>query len=147
MLSEITILDVDRSSEMYINVFKSDEFNFEWMKEEKIKEYFSDMINTPKFLGYIYLIEGKPLAYCFGTINDYFKLPHYYIHEIFVDTEFQGKGIGKTFMKKIEEDLLSRNVPMINLLTLNTISAYEFYKKQDYIETKASTYMTKFLQS
>lgn len=146
MLSYITLLDVDRSSEIYTKIFKGEQFKFDWMEEEKVKEYFTDMINTPKFLGYSYSIEGKPLAYCYGTVNDYFKVPHYYIHEIFVDIEFQSKGVGKTFMEKIENDLLSREIPMINLLTLNTIPAYDFYKKQDYIETKASTYMTKFLQ-
>jgi GNAT superfamily N-acetyltransferase len=126
--------DLAPATKIFYEVFKNPPWNYEWITEEKIAEYFSDLFNTPKTIAYVYLFEGEVSGVCFGSIGDCSPIPVYEIKEIFVRNDLQNKGLGSRMLKAIEADLKQNHITAIRLYTLRTIPAFDFYVKNSFQE-------------
>lgn len=66
-----------------------------------------------------------------------------YINELWLKVEFQGKGIGKSLVKFIEDFYKKKGVKIIRLVSKRSSKAFEFYKKIKYKEYKELVFMEK----
>src|SRR3989344_2730401 len=73
-----------------------------------------------------------------GISNDYIvgyitlNLSKKWLWHLFVDSKFQGKGIGKSLMNKVENIFKQNHLDEINLYA--RLNAVEFYKKRGFID-------------
>ena len=69
-----------------------------------------------------------------------------YIDELWLRPIYQGKGIGKTLVKFIEEKYKKKGVNIIRLVAKRNAEAFKFYKRIKYNEYKELVFMEKKLK-
>jgi ribosomal protein S18 acetylase RimI-like enzyme len=69
-----------------------------------------------------------------------------YIDELWLRPAYQGKGVGKTLVKFIEDKLKKKGVNIIRLVAKKNAKAFGFYKKIKYKEYKEMVFMEKKLK-
>ena len=103
----------------------------DWTYETALSKL-TDYFHSPRFLGFIVYEHEVVVGGCIGNIETYFSGDHYYLKELFVDPQGQGKGIGQLVMKRVKDELTGMGVPMISLYTMNEGPQYTFYDKQGF---------------
>lgn len=134
------------AADLYYKVFSSPQWGFDWLDKEKVYRYFTDLLNTPRFVGYIYNSQEEPVGACLGTVSDYFNTVQYYIKELFIVPQLQNKGIGSIFLSEAEKELAELGVDNMTLFSAKSIPAYSFYHKNGYVDSKDSVFMIKFMK-
>lgn len=69
-----------------------------------------------------------------GNIKHWYTGTEYYIEELCIKREEQGRGLGTQFLKAIEGYIKSKGITHIFLQTERTVPAYSFYKKKGFVE-------------
>jgi ribosomal protein S18 acetylase RimI-like enzyme len=145
MLKRFENDDFETAVMMFYEIFSNPPWQYDWITKEKITEYFTDMLNTPKAITYTYLNDGEISGVCFGSIGDCAPTPVYEIKEIFIRNDIQNKGLGSKMLEEIEDDLIKNNIAAIRLYTLKTIPAFDFYIKNDFQEISEAAALSKML--
>ncbi len=145
ILKEMSIDDVKISSELFYEVFTSEEWKFSWLTKDKAYNYFLDMFKTPNFNGFLLIDEEEIIGACLGVGNPHFINNQFEIKEFFIKPTLQKKGIGSLFLNKIENTLIEMNYDLITLYTQKTIPAYKLYEKKQYNTLKDTVHMMKIL--
>ncbi|RSL29243.1 N-acetyltransferase [Salibacterium salarium] len=127
----MTIDKLEQCIELYMKVFNSEPWNETW-SYEVAKERLSDIINTPKFLGFSLYIEDSLIGFIAGNNKKSYQGLTYYLAELCVSNEIQGKGYGTKLLKFLENELKYRDTKSLYLLTSNGGLAEAFYKKNGY---------------
>ena len=129
VIKELSINDFDVIKTLFRSVFTAPPWNDDWSDDEQLDDYLKDlmMVRTPLILG---LMEGDDLVgVSIGNIRHWCRGTEYFIEELFVRTDMQGRGLGTAFMKSIESYLKERGIDQIFLHTERSKPSYEFYKK------------------
>ncbi|UOQ43735.1 GNAT family N-acetyltransferase [Halobacillus salinarum] len=123
--------EIEDCIDLYIKVFNSKPWNEEW-SYDIARERLTDMYNTPKFLG-LTLYQGSELVGFIGGNKK--RKPQeivFYIAELCIKNDIQGKGLGSMLLEFLEEQLSEDKVSSIYLLTSNDGLAERFYIKKNY---------------
>lgn len=127
----ITIDKIEQCIELYINVFNNEAWNETWTYRDA-KERLTDLIQTPKFLGFL-LYENDDLI---GFIAENSKQSYtgltFYLAEFCINNQIQGKGYGSKLLLYLESELKKRDIQSLYLLTANRGLAEAFYLKNNY---------------
>jgi len=98
---------------------------------ENLLDYYS-LINYKNMFfnrkGYIALLDGRII----GTVSCEANI----IYSLFVDPEYQNKGVGKNLLERVEKYILDRGYKKIELSA--SLTAVPFYRKNGYVELKKS---------
>ncbi len=137
--------DIESCSKLFYEVFTSEEWKFNWLTMGKAYDYFTDLFNTPNFIGFLLESEGEVIGACVGTGNTHFVNNQYEIKEIFIHPNLQNKGFGSLFLNEVENTLREMSYDMITLYTQRNIPAHDFYNSREYITLKDTVHMTKIL--
>ena len=73
---------------------------------------------------YVFEEGGKEI----GIMNTYSAFSEIYIDDMWIHTDFRGKGYGRLLVERLEEDFKGKGFNNINLVT-SEFSAPDFYKK------------------
>lgn len=114
---------------LFKSVFAAPPWNEDWSDEEQLDNYLRDLmeVRTPLIYG---LYDGEILAgVSIGNIRHWCGGTEYFIEELCLARDYQGRGLGREFFALIEDELKKRNLNMIYLMTDRNKPAYEFYKK------------------
>jgi ribosomal protein S18 acetylase RimI-like enzyme len=104
----------------------------------KINNYFkNDKIN-------VIIVENKLAGFIIYNEVLTSKGKNLWVHELFIDSNFQNKGLGTALMNNLAKTY-SKKISSINLLANRNASAYNFYKKLKYKELDESAFMYKKL--
>ncbi len=136
---------LDSCVEIFLDVYKSEEFGFDFLTKENIKEYFHGIYSKKDFEGFVFVQNKEIVAVCLGKDSTTFGNKIYEITEICVANKLRGSGIGKTFLKEIERVLKKEKYICIQLNTKRTINAYDFYLKNGFTEKDDVVSMMKTL--
>jgi aminoglycoside 6'-N-acetyltransferase I len=104
-----------------------------------------DIYNAPNFAGSLYLEEGIIKGAIFGNCEQYYNGMHYYLKEMFISTDLQGKGIGSKLLKAHEAHLRDLGVTTVYLITSKIHITSKFYEKNDYAAWNSMMMMGKHL--
>ncbi len=138
--------DLHACVDLYVEIFTSEPFNYQWMEKEKIIRYFDDLLHTPKFRGFVYYEGETLLGACLGVRSDYFDTIQYEIKEIFVAQSLQRKSIGSQMLSAIEQRLQVEGIQLITLLCSIRTAAFDFYVKNAYTQNFHTIHFYKALQ-
>lgn len=121
---------------IFFDIYYNKPFNYNWLEKSEIERYFSDLYQTPNFLGYVIFQNNEIIGGCLGIINDYFKNKSYKISEIFVSRKYQGLGYGSSALKELEALLFNEKAVIIELSTDRASQAFKFYKKNGFLSSQ-----------
>jgi aminoglycoside 6'-N-acetyltransferase I len=127
----ITIDKLEQCIELYINVFNSKPWNETWTYETA-KERLTDLLHTPKFLGFLIYDNGNLIGFIAGNSKKSYTGLTFYLAELCISNQIQGKGYGSKLLLCLEDELKKRGIQNLYLLTANGGGAEAFYLKNDY---------------
>ncbi|WHY55963.1 GNAT family N-acetyltransferase [Peribacillus simplex] len=140
----LTSENLELCIELYMNVFNREPWNESWTYETA-KERLSDLLHTPKFLGFLFQIDHNPVGFIAGNSKVSYQGLTYYLAELCVNNEMQGKGHGSKMLRSLEGELQKREIKSLYLLTANDGLAEAFYLKNDYVVNEDRVVMKKNL--
>ncbi len=129
-------------SRMYPEVFKPYDF-------KAVYDYFSHVINKENHhflvgeeegvpIGYIWFEEVRRSETAFSFSRDYV-----YIHQISVNSDFQGRGVGKCLLTAVKEFARERGIERVGLdYWTGNVRSKEIYEKMGFEVEKEIAYLT-----
>ena len=145
VIKELSINDFDVIKTLFRSVFTAPPWNDDWSDDEQLDDYLKDlmMVRTPLILGF--MEDDDLVGVSIGNIRHWCRGTEYFIEELFVRTDMQGKGWGTAFMMAIESYLKERGIRQIFLHTERSKPSYEFYKKLGFTDlTELASFFKEF---
>ena len=133
IIRELSIADLEKIKKLFVSVFSSPPCEEDWSDEEQLDEYLKDLIEVRNSLIYG-LYEDDLVGISIGKIKHWCGGTEYFIEEMCIRNDHQGKGYGKEFFSLIEDKLKDRGLNQIYLTTDRDKPAYRFYKKLGFRE-------------
>jgi len=130
-IAPMTAKHLEQCIELYMKVFNRDPWNESWTYETA-KERLTDLLHTPKFTGFFWEIDGTPIGFIAGNSKKTYQGTTFYLAELCINHEIQGKGYGSKLLQYLEKDLQKKQVKSIYLLTSTGGLAESFYRKNGY---------------
>ncbi|MED4041149.1 GNAT family N-acetyltransferase [Niallia taxi] len=127
----ITVDAIDQCIELYISVFNSEPWNETWTYPAA-KERLTDLLHTPKFLGFLLYEKDNLIGFIAGNSKRSYAGLTFYLAELCINNRIQGKGFGTKLLLSLEEELQRRDIQSLYLLTANGGAAETFYLKNGY---------------
>ena len=133
--------DLIKCTQNFIKVFNDEPWNDAWTLP-KAQKYLLDFYHTPGFLGIVAIENEEVIGFIFGVHRTWWSGDEFYIHEMCVESQSQGKGIGKALLDYLIKSL-DNNTTNITLLTDRGIPAEAFYKKNGFKEIERLIFLSK----
>ncbi len=140
----ITNDKLEECIELYINVFNCRPWDETWTYQTA-NERLSDLMHTPKFLGFLLYENDTLIGFIAGNSKKTYTGLTFYLAEFCINNQIQGKGYGSKLLLYLEEELKKRDIQSIYLLTATGGLAEAFYLKNNYIIYENRVVMTKNL--
>ena len=115
-------------------VFTKEPWNDDWSNEEQLHAYVMDLIGNRNSLTLGLFENDSMVGLSMGEIKHWYEGTEYFIQELCIKTEEQGRGLGTQFLAQIEENIKAKGMVHIFLLTDRNLPAYQFYRKNDFHE-------------
>lgn len=132
VLSKMKEYMLDECVDLFIDTFSKEPWNDVYESRNQVMTFFVNHFNNNYFIGYVALLEEKPVALCIGMKKPWINGFEYYIDEFCVSYEMQGRGIGSRFLKAIEEDIKAQGMNAILLNTERNYPSHRFYEKNGF---------------
>ncbi len=134
ILKKLSKADKDLITIFFKEVFTKEPWNDDWSDEQQLDLYIMDLIENPNSMTLGFFEDTKMVGLAMGCIRHWYEGTEYYIDELCISTNMQGKGIGTEFIKQIEGYMKTEGLSRIFLQTDRGMPAYEFYKKRGFEE-------------
>lgn len=118
---------LDECVDLYINTFTKEPWYDVYESRNQVVNFFKNHFENNYFFGYVGILDEKIVALSIGMKKPWIKGMEYYIDELCVSYELQGKGIGSSFIKEIEHDIKQLGMNGILLLTEKDYPSEKFY--------------------
>ena len=129
IIEEMTSQDLMEIKNLFRSVFSGPPWNEDWSDDQQLDEYLKDLIEVRGSLLFGLYEEEELIGISIGKIKHWCGGTEYYIEELCIRNDHQGKGYGKEFFALIEGKIKERGIHTIYLMTDRNQPAYEFYKK------------------
>ncbi|MDL4842220.1 GNAT family N-acetyltransferase [Aquibacillus rhizosphaerae] len=136
---------IDDCTKMYMDVFSKKPWNEFWDYASANERLFT-VFENPNFVGIGVFDENQDLiGFVVGFTEKWLELTNFYISEMCVSTDMQGKGVGSLLLSKLEDVCKKKDINRIELLTSRGGHAESFYKKNGYYTSGKVILMAKRL--
>ncbi|AXI30248.1 GNAT family N-acetyltransferase [Priestia megaterium] len=126
-----TAENMQQCIDLYLDVFTRKPWNEQWT-EESAKERLTDLLNTPKFIGYLFYDQSDLIGMIAGHAKKSYSGMTFYVAELCVSASLQGKGYGSAILSRFENELQRHDINSLYLLTATGGAAQAFYEKNGY---------------
>ena len=121
---------------LFREVFTGEPWNDDWSDDHQLTMYITELVCPENSLTFAMEENGRLIALSMGRIRHWFSGAEYYIDELCVRTDLQGRGIGSLFTESIENALREMGIHHIFLQTGRNMPAYGFYQRRGFTELK-----------
>lgn len=145
---EVKRLNIDNKEsikEVFVSVFTKEPWNDDWSDKEQLDMYITDLIGQGYSLTYGLYDDDVLIGISMGYIKHWYSGTEYIINELCIKTERQGAGAGTFFIAEIEKAIKELGLKQIFLLTDSNVPAYDFYKKNGFVEVTTNVSFAKML--
>ncbi len=130
-IKKLQFSDLKECARLYVKVFNGEPWNDHWTSKTALSRL-KDIYDSPRFYG-IKIVHDKRIAgVILGNIESWYVDYHYQLKEIYVDPDFQSKGMGRKLIKKAKEDLKRKRVGAIYLYTSSHKRLQGFYNRNGF---------------
>ncbi len=133
-LRTLKIESIEEIKSFFFDIFTKEPWNDDWSDKNQLHAYIMDLIGNPNSLALGLFENGTMVGLSMGNIKHWYSGTEYYIDELCIKTEEQGRGIGTQFLKEIETFIKQKGIKQIFLQTERNVPAYGFYKKNGFFE-------------
>lgn len=133
-LKKLCIEDIEKIKSFFVSVFTKEPWNDDWSDEEQLHAYILDLIGNRNSLTLGLFEEDTMVGLAMGSIKHWYEGTEYFINELCIKQEEQGKGFGTQFLTQIEKYVKAEGIVNIFLLTEKNVPAYTFYQKNGFHE-------------
>ena len=134
--------DVSEMVKLMIKEFSKPPYNDKWT----IKSSKESILRSMK-IGVAYVcVDNKKIIGLISITKEPYYEPIALIDNLIVESSYQGKGIGKLLVKKVEETYRKKGFSMLYTITNKKAPAVKFYKKLGYKEGKGNITLSKKLK-
>jgi aminoglycoside 6'-N-acetyltransferase I len=135
-IKRIGLEELEPIKTLFLSVFTKKPWNDDWSDTNQLNMYLDDLIGQNNSLTYGIYKESDLIGVSMGQIRHWYTGTEYYIAELCIKTEKQGKGIGTLFLEEIHTAIKQIGISHIFLQTESDVPAYRFYLKNGYHELK-----------
>ena len=146
-LKRLCLDDKEAIKDVFYGVFTIAPWYDDWSDKEQLDMYITDLIGQGYSLTYGLFDGDELIGISLGYIKHWYTGTEYIINELCVRTDRQGSGVGTFFLSEIEKAIKELGIKQIFLLTDSNVPAYEFYKKNGFVENTTSVSFAKELNT
>ena len=133
-LKQLSINDKEAIKELFTGVFTGEPWNDDWSDSGQLDHYIKDLCGQEYSLTYGLYDGDELIGLSMGYIKHWYTGTEYIINELCIRTDRQGCGAGTGFLTQIEKAIKQMGVRQIFLLTDRDMPAFNFYKKNGFVE-------------
>lgn len=146
ILRRLDLSSIEMVKAFFADVFTNEPWNDDWSDKDQLHNYILDLTGQSYSLT-LGLFEGEEMVgLSMGYIKHWFRGTEYMIDEFCISRTRQHQGLGTKFMQEIEKYIKSIGLKQIFLQTDRNVPAYEFYKKNGFIELQGHVSFAKELK-
>lgn len=138
--------NIEEIKKLFRDIFTKEPWNDDWSDDAQLHAYITDLTGNQNSLTLGLYVDGTLTGLSMGSVMHWYMGTEYYIYELCIKTEEQGKGLGTEFLKKIEAYISERGMTHIYLQTERNVPAYGFYIKNGFAELEGHASLAKFLK-
>ena len=147
MIKQLTLQNKSEIQHLFLKVFSSPPWNDKWDSQAQLDHYMHDLIDNPNALVFGYFLGDALVGISLGYVFHWWQGTDYFIKEFCIDNSLQSQGIGTQFLSAIENELKTRDISAIWLMTERSVPAFEFYKRKGFFELEDSVVLAKNISS
>lgn len=144
IISPISSENLKDCINLYIQTFNKNPWNQSWTYE-LVEERLTDLLNTPKFLGFAFYSNNSLIGFIAGHSKKSSNGLNFYLEEFCLNTEISTEAYASKMIQYLENELQLRQVNTIFALTVNQSLIEEFYKQNHYLGTNSKIFISKDL--
>lgn len=144
-IKRLTINDKEIITDVFTSVFTKEPWNDDWSDTNQLDMYINDLVGQGYSLTYGLFEDDELIGISMGYIKHWYRGTEYIINEFCVKTERQGAGAGSFFIAEIEKAIKEMGLKQIFLLTDSNVPAYNFYKKNGFVECTTNVAFAKWI--
>lgn len=118
---------------IYIKEYSKEPYNEKWSEEIAMRS-FEQSWNED--LCFVAKVNEKIAGFLFASIFPWESGEKSWAHEIVVDSEFQGKGVGEALWERYEEELKKKGIHHIEAMASLDAPAWKFHQKHGFKEAR-----------
>ena len=142
-IKRLSIEDKEIIKEVFVGVFTKEPWYDDWSDEEQLDMYINDLVGQGYSLTYGLYDDDELIGLSLGYIKHWYSGTEYIINELCVKTDRQGAGAGTFFIHAIEDAIKELGLKQIFLLTESNVPAYDFYKKNGFVQSEYNVAFSK----
>lgn len=123
---------VEECAKLYCETYSSAPWFEQWPSHHPIIEFITHHLGNNYFMGYVIQVEKRIVGACLGFKKPWNQGVEYYIDELFIHPDFQGKGLGSAFMQYIEQQCVTCNLNAIILNTEKGFPSESYYRRNGF---------------
>ncbi len=142
-IRKATKRDFNRIFEIMKNEYIKAPYFEKWEKKGAFKtiKYYLSVGNC-----FVAVFEKKVIGFVIFREEDYNIGPNIIVEELVIDSDYQGKGVGRSLMDEVEKYSKKKKAVQILLTTHRGAPAYKFYIKVGYKPVKSTVFLKKELK-
>ena len=144
-LKQLSIDDKETIKDLFTGVFTGEPWNDDWSDIKQLDLYIEDLCGQNYSLTFGLYDGSELIGLSMGYIKHWYSGTEYLINELCIKTGRQGSGAGTFFLTEIEKAIKEMGIKQIFLLTGRDVPAYDFYKKNGYVEQSNTVPLSKYV--
>ncbi len=133
-VKKLGLESIEEVKSLFFEVFTNEPWNDDWSDPAQLHGYMEDLMGNRNSLTFGLYEDDSLTGLSMGSVMHWCRGKEYFIFELCIMADRQGKGLGTEFLKRIEEYCKCHEITQIFLQTERTVPAYGFYKKNGFIE-------------
>ncbi len=133
-LKRLSADDIEPIKSEIFDAFTGEPWNDEWKNPEQFHRYISGLISNANSLSLGLFEEERLVGAALGRIKNWYSGDQFWIDDLCIVSDCQGKGFGSQFLELIEDYLAKNGIKKIVLLTEREYPAYRFYAANGFTE-------------
>ena len=144
-LKRLSTDDKETIKDLFTGVFTGEPWNDDWSDIKQLDLYIEDLCGQNYSLTFGLYDGSELIGLSMGYIKHWYSGTEYLINELCIKTGRQGSGAGTFFLTEIEKAIKEMGIKQIFLLTGRDVPAYDFYKKNGYVEESNTVPLSKYI--
>ena len=92
--------NIEEIKKLFRDIFTKEPWNDDWSDDAQLHAYITDLTGNQNSLTLGLYVDGTLTGLSMGSVMHWYMGTEYYIYELCIKTEEQGKGLGTEFLKK-----------------------------------------------